>query len=71
VARAHWKTYLPKKYKELEQTRQLNRELEAAVAMTLEEMADYRSAGATADEAWQMAREHHVIVKEEVTASRT
>ena len=65
VGRKHWKTYLPAKFKALTQAGTLNAELEAAVNMTLKAMADDMAAGFQQHEAWEMEREHHLILREE------
>ncbi len=65
VGRKHWKTYLPAKFKALTEAGTLNAELEAAVNMTLKAMADDMAAGFQQHEAWEMEREHHLILREE------
>lgn len=43
----------------------LNEELKAAAEMTIAAMQDDLTAGFQVHEAWEMEREHHLIVREE------
>lgn len=66
VGRRHWKEHLPQKYKELKDALLLEAALATAAELTIEEMRSLQSENAmTAHEAWEVAREHHLLLKEE------
>lgn len=55
-AKAHWKEFLPAKYKALEKAGELDQELLKAAEATAALMDQWRSQGATETEAWEIAR---------------
>jgi hypothetical protein len=67
MGRKHWQEYLPEKYRALKKAGTLESELAAAAEMTLQEMQSKREAGLNQVEAWEMVREHHLILPEEAT----
>ena len=65
LGRNHWREYLPKKYRQLQQMHQLEPSLRAAAQMTLKEMEDDRAVGYSQYEAWEKDREHFLLLPEE------
>lgn len=67
-ARAHWKAHQPKRFRSLANAVALNRELDAAVAWTGEQMDRLQAAGMSESEAWEMVREERLFPPEETPA---
>jgi hypothetical protein len=66
VGRQHWKAYLPEKYKALKESGELEKELRAAAQLTVDEMKSLQAQNAmSVYEAWEVAREHYLLLKEE------
>jgi hypothetical protein len=65
VGRHHWREYLPEKYASLQASGDLEKELRAAVDLTLREMESWKKAGFSLHEAWEAVREHYLILREE------
>jgi hypothetical protein len=65
MGRKHWRTYLPAKYKALQQAGTLRQELEAAAALTLDAMDQWQAMGVSLPEAWQATREQYLILPAE------
>lgn len=55
-AEAHWKEFLPAKYKALEKAGELDQELLKAAEATAALMDQWRAQGASETEAWEIAR---------------
>jgi hypothetical protein len=66
VGRRHWREYLPKKYKSLKESGTLEMALATAADLTIKEMDSLKSGYAMNQyEAWEAAREHYLILREE------
>lgn len=65
LARKHWQTFQPKRYRELQRAGKLEAELLAAARLTYEAMKDWERMGASHDEAWQAVRELYLLPPEE------
>ena len=65
LGRKHWKEHLPQKFRALKESGQLEKELAAAADLTLKDMEEFRTVGMNVHEAWQGARELHLVLREE------
>ncbi len=66
VGRSHWREYLPNHYKSLKESGELEQALATAAELTIAEMQSLQSENAmTTHEAWEVAREHFLLLKEE------
>jgi hypothetical protein len=66
VGRRHWREYLQKRYRSLKETGMLESALATAADLTIKEMDSLKSGMAMNQyEAWEAAREHYLILKEE------
>ncbi len=63
--REHWEANLPGKYQYLLEAGQLHQALSAAAEQTLRAMQRLHAAGANEWEAWEIARERHLILPHE------
>jgi len=61
-AKAHWKEFLPAKYKALQQAGELDQELMKAAEATAALMDQWRAQGATETEAWEIARNEFLFL---------
>lgn len=66
MARAHWRSFQPTRYRRLLLTGTLETELLAAARLTFEAMKDWERMGASHEEAWQAVRELYLFPPEEV-----
>jgi arsenate reductase-like glutaredoxin family protein len=64
-ARAHWKEFLPTRYKELRQAGKLDEALKNAAERTYEELNELEASGMKQQEAWEMVREQYLFPPEE------
>jgi hypothetical protein len=73
LAREHWKEFLPIKYATYLKDGTLDSNLRAAANLTLQAMADDRSAGYSQAESWDMESRYYILPKPEPTppSSRT
>lgn len=65
LGRQHWKEFLPKRYKALEEAGILEESLRYAAEQTYLEVSQFEEAGFQPDEAWQMVREEYLILRGE------
>jgi hypothetical protein len=64
-ARAHWKEFLPNRYKEFEEAGILDKALQTAAKQTARDMDAYQGAGLSWEEAWERTRNEYLFLPEE------
>jgi hypothetical protein len=64
-ARAHWKEFLPNRYREFKEAGILEAELKNAAERTAFEMGQFQRVGMTWDEAWERTRGEYLFLPEE------
>jgi hypothetical protein len=64
-ARAHWKEFLPNRYREFEEAGVLDEALQEAAERTAFEMGQFQRAGLTWDEAWERTRQEYIFLPPE------
>ena len=64
-ARAHWKEFLPNRYKEFEEAGILDKALQTAAKQTARDMASFQDAGLTWDQAWERTRNEYLFLPPE------
>ena len=64
-ARAHWKEFLPSRYKEFEEAGVLDEALQEAANLTYREVASLENAGLSSQEAWERTRGEYLFLPEE------
>lgn len=64
-AKAHWKKYRPKIYRELQQSGRLNQAAQQAADNTGEALADCIESGMSYDQAWEYVREQYLFFPSE------
>jgi hypothetical protein len=64
-ARAHWKEFLPNRYREFEEAGILDEALQEAANLTYREVSSLESAGLTWDQAWERTRNEYLFLPEE------
>ena len=69
-ARAHWKEFLPTKFRSLEEAGILDRELQTAAKQTAPDMEAFQNAGLTWDEAWERTRNEDLFLPAEPGARK-
>ncbi len=66
-ARAHWKEFLPKRFKEFQEAGILESALQEAAERTHYEMTQLENAGLTNSEAWERVREEYLFLPPEAS----
>jgi len=69
-ARAHWKEFLPNRYKEFEEAGILDKALMTAATLTARDMDAFQGAGLSWDEAWERTRGEYLFLPEEPGAKK-
>ena len=69
-ARAHWKEFLPNRYKEFEEAGILDKALMTAANQTARDMASFQDAGLTWDQAWERTRNEYLFLPAEQEARK-
>ena len=64
-ARAHWKEFLPNRYKEFEEAGVLDEALQEAANLTYREVASLENAGLSSQEAWERTRQEYLFLPPE------
>lgn len=64
-ARAHWKEFLPNRYKEFEEAGVLDEALQEAANLTYREVASLENAGLSSQEAWERTRGEYLLLPPE------
>ena len=64
-ARAHWKEFLPSRYKEFEEAGVLDEALQEAAKLTYREVASLENAGLSSQEAWERTRGEYLFLPPE------
>ena len=64
-ARAHWKEFLPSRYKEFEEAGVLDEALQEAADRTHYEMTQLENAGLSNEEAWERTRNEYLFLPPE------
>lgn len=64
-ARAHWKEFRPRLYRDLKASGKLEAALKEAAERTFAEMGQHRAMGYSEQEAWEIVRENYLFPPEE------
>lgn len=64
-ARAHWKEFLPSRYKEFEDAGVLDEALQDAAKLTYREVSSLENAGLSSEEAWERTKGEYLLLPPE------
>jgi hypothetical protein len=64
-ARAHWKEFLPSRYKEFEEAGVLDEALQDVARLTYREVSSLENAGLSSEQAWEMTRGEYLFLPPE------
>ena len=64
-ARAHWKEFLPSRYKEFKEAGMLDEALQEAAKLTYREVSSLENAGLTSEQAWEMTKGEYLFLPPE------